>query len=139
VGILHKWSLDINPSQATGGAHGEAAPGIDIPDEDPNGVSSTITVDQQGTIQNAKVGIDITHTYIGDLTVELISPGGSRVTLHNRAGKGKDNLITTFDASTVPAMAVLKGQKMQGNWMLKISDVAGRDVGKLNKWSIDLV
>ena len=57
---------------------GEATPALAIPDDVPAGVSRTITLGQAGTARTIKVGIDIAHTYIGDLIVELTSPGGRR-------------------------------------------------------------
>ena len=138
TGALRHWSLDINPSQVKEPVHGEAAPGIAIPDDNPSGVSSTIAIPQSGKIQGIKVGVDITHTFIGDLKVELTSPAGSRVVLWNQTGSGQDNLITTFDPSSIPALTTLVGQEMKGNWTLRVSDLEGQDVGKLNKWNLEI-
>ncbi len=111
---------------------------MSIPDNNTNGVSSTIAIAESGKIQSLKVGVDITHTFIGDLKVELTSPAGSRVVLWNQTGSGQDNLITTFDPVSVPALATLAGQEMKGKWTLKVSDMEGQDVGKLNKWNIEI-
>lgn len=132
------WSLDISPSQVEEPARGEATPAIAIPDKNINGVSSTIAIPQSGKVRGLKVGVDITHTYIGDLRVELTSPAGSNVVLWNRAGSDQDNLITTFDPVSTPALATLVGQEMKGNWILKVSDLMGQDVGKLNKWNLEI-
>jgi subtilisin-like proprotein convertase family protein len=86
-----------------------------------------------------KVSLDITHTYIGDLKIELVSPSGRGAILHSRLGGGQDNLVMTYD-STLPssALAPLIGQSMKGDWVLRMIDLAGQDVGKLNKWSLEL-
>lgn len=138
TGILRHWALDLNASVAKQPARGEAIPGLAIPDDNPNGVSSTIAIAQSGKVQSLKVGVDITHTYIGDLKVELISPANSRVVLWNQAESGQDNLITTFDPASAPTLATLAGQEMKGNWTLKVADLAGQDVGKLNKWNLEI-
>ena len=138
TGTLDHWSLDLNPSQVKEPVRGEATPGIAIPDKDIKGVSSIIVVPQSGKVQGLKVGVDITHTFIGDLKVELTSPAGNRIILWNQAGSGQDNLITTFDPVSTPALATLVGQEMKGNWTLKVSDLVGQDVGKLNKWSLEI-
>ena len=138
TGTLDHWSLDLNPSQVKEPVRGEATPGIAIPDKDSKGVSSIIVIPQSGKVQGLKVGVDITHTFIGDLKVELTSPAGNRVILWNQAGSGQDNLITTFDPVSTPALATLVGQEMKGNWTLKVSDLVGQDVGKLNKWSLEI-
>src|SRR5262249_32757300 len=42
-----------------------------IPDNDPTGVSSTITPPDHGMLQAVSVTVDITHTWRGDLTITL--------------------------------------------------------------------
>jgi subtilisin-like proprotein convertase family protein len=91
-----------------------------------------------GTTQSIKVALDITHTYIGDLKVELIAPTGQSALLHNRKGEGQDNLIGTFDSLTTPVLSDLIGQPVAGPWELRVSDHAGQDIGKLNKWSLEV-
>ncbi len=36
-------------------------------------------------------------------------------------------------------LATLVGQPVGGNWVLRVTDLAGQDVGQLNKWSIEAV
>ncbi len=138
TGTLDHWSLDLNPSRAKEPVKGEATPGQSIPDNNIQGVSSVIAISQSGKIQGLKVGVDITHTFIGDLKVELTSPAGNRIVLWNQTGSSQDNLITTFDPVSLPALATLAGQEMKGNWTLKVSDLVGQDVGKLNRWSLEI-
>lgn len=45
-----------------------------------------------GTAKGIKVSVDISHTYRGDLLVELVAPSGRSVTLHNREGGSKHDL-----------------------------------------------
>jgi subtilisin-like proprotein convertase family protein len=78
----------------------------------------------------------ITHTYIGDLSVSLIAPNGTRVALHDRAGGSIDNLIKTYSGATTPSLASLRGQPAQGAWRLHVADLDARDVGKLNRWGL---
>jgi extracellular elastinolytic metalloproteinase len=116
----------------------ESSPALTIPDNYPTGVSSAITISQEGTVQTAKVVLDISHTFIGDLRVELVSPSGQQAVLHNRTGGNRHNLIATYDSATDLALAKLIGQPIQGTWVLRVKDLAGRDVGVLNKWSLEL-
>jgi subtilisin-like proprotein convertase family protein len=44
----------------------------------------------------------------------------------------------TYDSEFTAALAALAGQSVKGNWVLRVTDLAGRDVGKLNKWSLKL-
>ncbi|MCB9613837.1 MAG: proprotein convertase P-domain-containing protein [Sandaracinus sp.] len=102
-----------------------------IPDNTPAGVSSTIEVAEGGTISGVSVDVNITHTYIGDLTVTL-AKGDTTVTLHNRTGAGADDLVRTFD------VADFDGQDAAGTWTLTIVDGAGSDTGRLNNWGLSI-
>jgi subtilisin-like proprotein convertase family protein len=102
---------------------------LDIPDNTPAGVTSTIDVSDTAAIASLKVRVDITHTYIGDLTVEL-RHGGKSILLHNQAGGSTDNLKEEY---TVPDFV---GASASGSWDLFVADKAGSDVGKLNSWAI---
>ncbi len=117
---------------------GESVPALAIPDNNPAGVSNAITISQPGILQSIKVSVDITHTYIGDLVVELTNPTGVMARLHNRTGASQDNLIVSYDSATVSSLAPFVGKAVQGSWTLTARDVAGVDVGKLNRWIIDI-
>ena len=118
--------------------HQESAPGLAIPDNASAGISNSIAISQAGTVKGLKVSVDITHSFIGDLKVELVAPSGQQVLLHDRAGGSDDNLIRSFDSVTSPVLVTLVGQQSQGNWNLRVRDLAAQDVGKLNRWSLDL-
>jgi len=138
VGRLRRWGLEMNLEAATQTIHQEAAPGLAIPDNVPAGVSSSITIGQAGTAQGLKVSVDITHTFIGDLRVELVAPSSQQALLHDQSGGSADNLIRSYDSVSSPALAALLGESAQGNWTLRVRDLAAQDIGKLNRWSLDL-
>jgi subtilisin-like proprotein convertase family protein len=119
--------------------HAESTGPIPIPDNEPTGVTSTITVDRVGVIKSLTVKVDVTHTYIGDLSIDLLSPTGERVTLHSRTGAGTDNLSAAYESSTFAGLQPLVGQAVQGKWALRVRDLEGADTGKLVRWSIDAV
>jgi M6 family metalloprotease-like protein len=132
-------SFTVGQPAASQVVRGEAIPALMIPDDNSTGISSTIALNQQsGAVQQIKVSVDITHTYIGDLVVELSGPAGPAVLLHDRQGGSQDNLIQTYDSASLQELAVLVGQPVQGNWVLGVRDVAGQDTGKLNRWSLEI-
>ena len=116
----------------------EASPALAIPDANPVGVASVLAITASGTVAQIKVGVDITHTFVGDLSVELRSPAGRRAVLHAQLGGGADNLVTTYDSASPGVLASMVGQPMQGDWMLSVADRVGQDVGTLNKWRLEL-
>ncbi len=86
------------------------------------------------------VRVNIVHTYIGDLRVTLIAPGGTRVRLHDRQGGSADDIVTTYDTLTAPvdSLDVLVGRSSLGTWTLEVQDAASGDVGTLVGWGLDL-
>jgi len=86
------------------------------------------------------VGVNITHTYIGDLTVTVTSPSGTAVTLHNRTGSNTQNIVGTYPTTlTVDgpgSLADFIGQPTAGNWKLSVQDGAAVDTGTLNSWTL---
>ena len=116
----------------------EVTPGISIPDNNPAGISSKLVLNQTGLTRRIRAGVGITHTFIGDLQVELVSPSGDRAMIHDRKGGDQDNLRQTFDSSANAALATLIGKPAAGNWELRVRDIAGQDTGKLDTWKLEI-
>ncbi|MCC6675678.1 MAG: proprotein convertase P-domain-containing protein [Phycisphaerales bacterium] len=107
-------------------------------------VTSTITIPDSYCIGDLDVTVNITHTYRGDLEVDLISPTGVTVRLHNRTGAGADDLILTYDDSGQPPdgpgmLADFNGKIATGPWTLRIADRASGDSGTLNGWGLKIL
>lgn len=103
----------------------------DIPDNRASGVFSPIVVPTNHATNQIDVNVNITHTYIGDLKIKLISPNGQQYSLHNRSGRGADDINKTYSVQ-------LEDSLVNGQWQLKVSDHAQRDKGVINKWSISV-
>jgi len=104
---------------------------------------STINVTDSYCIADVNVPVDITHTYIGDLVLDLQSPSGTVVRLHNRSGGDTDNIVKTYDDPGTPAdgpgsLADFIGESVTGIWKLTVADQASQDVGTLNSWSLKI-
>lgn len=117
----------------------------DVPQtiNDNSSISSFINVTDAYCIGDVRVNVNITHTYIGDLIVELRSPQNTTVRLHNRTGGSTDNLVRTYGIGyTTPdgpgTMADFNGEIVTGQWRLLVSDNAGADTGSLNSWSLQI-
>ncbi len=136
-GRLNRWELEVQVAASTVIELGES-PGLAIPDNNPAGLERTLTTSQPGTIRQISLAIDITHTWIGDLMVSLVSPAGTQITLHNRTGDNADNLIQTYHSANASPLNALIGQPVSGTWKLKVADLASDDLGKLNRWSLKL-
>jgi subtilisin-like proprotein convertase family protein/subtilisin family serine protease len=135
TGLLNRWEVEVSGQQSDTVEISEA-PGVSIPDNSPAGIERLLNTAGDGNIRDIAVSVDITHTYIGDLSVSLIAPNGTHIALHERSGGDTDNLIRTYSAATTSGLASLRGQPAQGAWRLRVADLEARDVGKLNRWGL---
>lgn len=103
-----------------------------IPDNNAGGITSLINVPDEATVFGVTVNVNITHTWIGDLTVKLRSPSGTEYTLHNKEGGNADNIVKTW------TLDQFNGEDVQGDWKLFVSDTANLDTGTLNNWALNL-
>jgi len=78
---------------------------------------------------SAQVEVDIRHTYVGDLRVDLVAPDGSVYLLRNRSGGSTDNIVSTYTLD-------LSKEDLDGTWRLRVSDRGRGDTGKIDSWSV---
>lgn len=138
VGALRSWRLSLTLAD-TDPYRASSEPGRQIPDDDPTGIRDDVDIAGPGPIREVRVALDITHTWVGDLRVTLRSPSGTDVVLHDRQGASADNIIRTYEPATTPALVAFAGEPAAGRWSLSVVDLAGRDVGKLNRWELRIV
>ncbi|WP_198953297.1 M4 family metallopeptidase [Kitasatospora sp. CB01950] len=77
-----------------------------------------------------KVGVDIKHTWRGDVVLDLVGPDGTVYSLKKaNLGDSADNIIETYtvDASAQPA---------NGLWRLRAQDMYRGDTGYIDNWKI---
>ncbi|MFZ4300551.1 M28 family metallopeptidase [Streptomyces cinereoruber] len=124
------WTLSAGSTTPPPGKVFENTADVSIPD---NGAAVTSTVNVTGVTGNApgnlSVGVDIVHTYRGDLIVDLIAPDGSVYNLHNRAGGSADNIVQTFTVNASSEVA-------NGAWKLRVQDRASYDTGYINGFKL---
>ncbi|MZF86194.1 S8 family serine peptidase [Streptomyces sp. SID5643] len=103
---------------------------VAIPD---NGAAIESPISVTGRSGNApsalQVGVDITHTYRGDLVIDLVAPDGSAYRLKAAASDSADNVNTTYTVNAA-------GEVANGTWKLRVQDTAAQDTGTLNGWKL---
>jgi len=141
-----------------------ASPALAIPDGTSTFVCSTIDVVDPANcdaVSDLDVGVNITHTWIGDLFIDINGPNGETTNMwQNRCGS-TDNMDFFFDdegtdltcaavaqpgfgrgAPTVaglgPALAQFDGLSPEGSWELCVMDTFPADVGTLNSWTLEI-
>ena len=105
---------------------------VDIPDNNAEGIISVINVADDLTVFASDIYVNITHTWIGDLTVTLTSPTGTSTALHSASGGSDDNIDSTFSSSA------FNGEVATGDWTLSVADNAAADTGTLNNWALTI-
>ncbi|MFD3578039.1 M4 family metallopeptidase [Streptomyces sp. NPDC058644] len=132
--VAHAWAgvnVGARPGGPGGGTDFENTTDVAIPD---NGAAVTSSVNVTGRTGNApsalKVGVDIVHTWRGDLVVDLVAPDGSTYRLKNSSSSDSaDNIVETYTVNASSEVA-------NGTWKLKVQDVAAQDVGRINSWKL---
>ncbi|MFI5862208.1 M4 family metallopeptidase [Streptomyces sp. NPDC051546] len=93
-------------------------------------VESPIAVNRTGNAPAAlKVDVNIVHTYVGDLKVDLVAPDGTVYNLRNRTGGSADNIVQQFTVNASSEVAA-------GTWKLRVADLASADTGKIDSWKL---
>ncbi|WCE00269.1 S8 family serine peptidase [Streptomyces sp. HUAS 31] len=116
---------------STGGTTFTSTSAVSIPDNG-SAIESPITVSgRSGNAPSAlQVGVDITHTYRGDLVVDLVAPDGSTYRLKSASSSDSaDNVIATYTVNAA-------GETANGTWKLRVQDTAAQDTGRVNSWKL---
>ena len=117
---------------------------------------SNLNIVDNGILNDITVTLDISHTWLEDLTISLISPSGTVITLLSQQCGERDNIAASFNDSgsivtcsaSVPTLSgtikpqqqlqALNGEPIKGIWKLKVDDANDEDGGSINSFKIDL-
>jgi len=109
------------------------------------------------SIKDVNVRVNLSHPYVSDLEVQLISPANKVVRLFNHRGadgndlhdtRFDDQAAKTIDFATAPyagvfrpdggTLANLIGDDAQGTWTLRVIDSFAGGTGQLNSWGLTI-
>jgi subtilisin-like proprotein convertase family protein len=100
-----------------------------------------LDVTETTALSGIQVGLDIEHSYIGDLVVKLIPPdamAAQPVVLHNREGGRTINLRRSYDAVVAPGLAAYAEKSAKGTWKLEVRDEERIDTGMIRQFGLEL-
>lgn len=171
-GTLYYWRVKPNNTSCTGNfgspfsfttgtitCNSFASPNVPvtISPSGANTVTSTLIIPSGANISDVNVNMDITHTWVNDLTVRITSPAGTTVSLVTNpcTSVALNNIVATFDDSgstytcsnnpaisgiilPVQALSAFNGENSTGTWTLTVVDGFNLDGGALNAWSLDV-
>lgn len=134
-----------------------------IPDKDVYGVvgvvTSTLSVADTDNVGEIMVSLTISHTYVGNLYLTLVSPDGTRVVIIDQVDSVGDNFKNTklFDSASTSIdtvyytqapftgdwqpsnpLSAMTGEGEDGTWRLRIEDRMHNNTGSLRAWSLEI-
>ncbi|MGK4569127.1 zinc-dependent metalloprotease [Flavobacterium sp. 3HN19-14] len=126
-----------------------------IPSDDVATVSSSLVVNNPYPIQKLSVTLNLSHTWVTDLTVKLYSPSGTAISLFSQQCGDADDVAATFidggaqlSCSGTPVisgiiapqspLSALIGETSNGTWKLEVFDEFAEDGGSINSWSLNI-
>ncbi|MFF3750952.1 M4 family metallopeptidase [Streptomyces sp. NPDC002018] len=132
--VQNAWAgIAVGPRPGGGGTGQvfESTTQVAIPD---NGAAVTSTVNVVGVTGNAptslQVDVNITHTWRGDLVIDLLAPDGTVYPLKPSSGSDSaDNVVESYYVNASSEVA-------NGAWKLRVRDVAAQDVGRINSFKL---
>jgi subtilisin-like proprotein convertase family protein len=155
-------SVNVNASASVSGltqpASFESNIQVNIPDNDPIGTTSSISI--SGVSFNANEIVSITidsiiHPSVGDLILTLIAPNGSQTFLSINNGNGANYIATRFTSSATSSITTSNAPftgdflpqspftsltgNASGNWTLLVKDVSDQNTttGILYGWELE--
>jgi len=119
-------------------------------------VTSTINISVSGTLTDVNIkNLEGSHDFLGDLTFELTSPMGTKITLFS--GECESDMLgfnISLDSEATSAiecplndnqterptgdLSAFNGQEAMGDWILTITDGFTGDGGQLTSWTLEL-
>jgi subtilisin-like proprotein convertase family protein len=140
---------------------------LEIPDDDDTGISSVINVSESVSIEKIVLRLiddsngsleapGVTHTYLGDISINLESPEGTIVKVLNRDCGASEDVQAVFSDEGIelecnfssPGISGIQkpseefsafiGENSLGNWILTVVDYAADDFGFLESWSLEI-
>ncbi len=128
---------------------------LEIPSDGPATITSSVTILQDLPVADVNLALEIDHTFLEDLVINLISPSGTKVALVSKSCGSSNNVNAIFDdegseitcsgdpaiSGTVRPLGALgsfKGESALGTWTLEIEDTAASDGGELKSFTLEV-
>ncbi|MBL8298106.1 MAG: S8 family serine peptidase [Rhodanobacteraceae bacterium] len=104
----------------------------------PQALVTSVNCPNNGTIQQLRVEVSLSHPRPRDVEIALQVPDGRQVILFN-AGTSTGQPPAVFGTHNVPALQALLGAGVKGKYSLLLSDRQAGGRGKLTRWQLDVV
>lgn len=109
---------------------------LPIPDNSATGISHQIYVSHNFNIEAVQLRVTAAHTNLGDIGIELVSPGGTKSIISN-INNSLDGLLN-FSNNLFLSNAFY-GEPSAGLWTIKLLDGKSGSTGSLTNWKINII
>ena len=133
VQMAQSYTNSLPSLQETNWVNSKTGLNLSIPDSNATGVTDSMYVNNELTIEAVQIKITLDHTYTGDLGVELTSPSGMKSILMNI----NSNILETNLSDALLLSNAFYGESSKGTWTLKVIDGAPADTGALKGWKLN--
>jgi subtilisin-like proprotein convertase family protein len=146
--------VEMVPSSTVVSNYPSAATPVAIPDDNETGATKTLTITDDFLIEDVDITVNITHTWITDLSIWITSPEGEEVQLAQEpegapnTGQNMTNCRFDDEAETafdyvsgaapytgswqpVEQLGIFEGFSSMGTWTLRAADFEGADTGTI--------
>lgn len=109
---------------------------LPVPDNSAAGLSHQIYVSHNFNIEAVQLRVTATHSNLGDLGIELVSPEGTKSIISNvnNSLDGSQNLNSNLFLSNA-----FYGESSAGLWTVKLIDGKSGSTGTLKNWKINII
>jgi len=128
----------VAPGGPVSGAFVDTSLTVERPIRDYRTTTAAFDVSGVCTLEALTISLDLEHSFVGDLRLSVAAPSGAEVVLREHTGAGQAHLVSSYDPSTVPALAPLLGTSAVGRWEVRVRDDAGADTGVFHTASLRL-
>jgi subtilisin-like proprotein convertase family protein len=139
VAAARTWSSMGGAAQQRQCDSGEKQVDRPIPDNDATGVQVQIALNcpQITRIEFVEIELTTTHTYHGDLRIDLVSPqgGNSRLVSERQCYTSGSDACGAYTAWRFGSVRHLD-ETASGVWTLRVSDRVNLDTGRILKWRV---
>jgi subtilisin-like proprotein convertase family protein len=135
-GTLEGWALRLEPEP--GPVRVVDVAGVEIPDANPAGILRTVEIPSGPPVRKLTVSIEISHPWASDLVLTLTPPGRHPFALP-LGPRHPNGVNRSWSSEELSALAAFRGLDVGGRWTLRVADVARLDVGRLTRWSVEVM
>lgn len=116
------------------------ASGMQIPDNDPNGLVIDFQVDDTRLVKSLRVHVEIRIRNRGNIEINLVHPDGSRANLEKSDTSTRRDIYALFPdtRSYDEDVASFFGRPGEGTWKLEIIDATSGTTGTLHEVSLEI-